>query len=428
MTGDIVLWLDLAEANRIEDDAICEHLPDGATILRLTEHGALRYALGTPTQWRPALDAIDRLVRHARKLESQLTSCRYWVTGRAGLPAFAHLGHRLSKVAAVTFVHQASNGGAVEVMRLDAPSGAASRPYFERTPWPIPHNDGMAPVALVVSSVRRPAAQHVEAAMAQPRTGVHIVHAHASGRIDATTVGPAMREIEQTLRETCDAHPARSTLAIFIAGQSTLAFLVGCAINLRACRDVQIFESDGSRYSLAYQLPYPVVPDRNRILLLLSSPADARGLRLDEEIRSIRLEQHECMVADRFEIKDIPAARPKDLFDLLHRYEPGVVHFSGHGKTGELLFQSDDASLRPLETSDLAEIFRLAGGSVRLVVLNACQSESHARALRCSRTSTAWWRCAARSTTSTRGSSRPRSTGTSPRVIRCGTRSTRRSW
>ncbi len=261
MTGDIVLWLDLAEANPIEDEAVCEHLPDGATILRLTEHGALRYPLGTPMQWRPVLDAIDRLVGHARRLETQLTSCRYWVTGRGGLPAFAHLGHRLGKVAAVTFVHQASRGGAVEVMRLDASSDAASQLYFERTPWPIPHNDGTAPVALVVSSVRRPVAQHVEAAMAQPRTGVGpIVHAHAPERTDATTFGPAMHEIEQTLRETCDAHPARSTLAIFIAGQSTLAFLVGCAINLRACRDVQIFESDGTRYSLAYQLPYSVVP------------------------------------------------------------------------------------------------------------------------------------------------------------------------
>jgi hypothetical protein len=382
MIGDVVLWLDLAEADKIEDDTVREHLPSGAMVLRLSEYGAPRYPLGTPIQWRPVLDAIDRLVGHARRLESQLTSCRYWVTGRAGLPAFAHLGYRLRKLAAVTFVHQASKGGPTEVMRLDASSGAASQLCFVRTPWPIPHNDGTAPVVLVVSSVRRPATQHVEAAMAQRRTGVGlIVQAHASERIDATTVGPAMRELEQTLREACDAHPARSTLAIFIAGQSTLAFLVGCAINPRACRDVQIFELDGNRYSLAYQLPYPVVPDRNRVLSLLSSPPYAAGLRLDEEIRAVRLEQHEGTVANRLDIDAIPMAQPNDLLDLLRRYEPGVVHFSGHGKTGELLFQADDGSMRPVATSDLAEVFRLAGGLVRLVVLNACDSESLARAL-----------------------------------------------
>lgn len=382
MTADIVLWLDLAESNQMADNAIREHIPPGAPVLRLTERGAVQCPLGTPTQWRPVLDAIDRLVRDARKLERQLPGCRYWVTGRAGLPAFFHLGYRLSKIAAVTLVHQAKNGGEVAEMRLDASSGAAAAPYFERTPWPVPHTDATAPAALVISSLRRPAAHQIQDAMAALKTRVGgIVHAHSPARLDATTAGSAMREIEQTLQETCDAHPARSTLGVFIAGPSALAFLVGGAINPRACRDVQVFEFDGSRYSLAYELPYPPVPDRNRVLFFMSSPAGVPALALDEEIRSLRLERSGDTVADRLDIEDLPAARPKDVPDLLRKREPGVIHFSGHGETGELLFQDDDGNLRPVSTSDLAEILRLAGGSVRLVVLNACHSESHAEAL-----------------------------------------------
>src|SRR4051812_32861448 len=132
---DIVLWLDLANANQVEDGALRERLPPGAPVLRLTEHGVGRCALGTPHDWRPALDAIDRLVRHARSLEAGMASCRYWVTGRAGLPAFFHLGHRLSKVAAVTLVHQPANGEDIEELRLGGKPEAGTPSWFERTPW-----------------------------------------------------------------------------------------------------------------------------------------------------------------------------------------------------------------------------------------------------------------------------------------------------
>lgn len=382
VTTDIVLWLDLAEANQLADDAVRARIPPGAAVLRLTERGATTCPAGTPVRWRPVLDAIDGLVRDARKLERQSPGCRYWVTGRAGLPAFFHLGHRLSKLAAVTLLHQAWNGGAVEVMPLDAPGGAGAAPYFERTPPRVPRTDASAPAALVVSSLRRPAAPQIHDAMAGRQTRVGgIVHAHAAARLDATTAGAAMRELEETLQETCDAHPARSTLGVFITGPTSLAFLVGRAINPRACRNVQIFEFPGDRYELAYELPYPPVPDRGLALLFLSLPAGAEALELDEEIRSIRLERGAGQVADRLELVDFPTARPKDLFDALREREPGVVHFSGHGERGELLFRDDAGDLRPMSTADLAEILRLAGGSVRLVVLNACHSESLAEAL-----------------------------------------------
>lgn len=383
MTADVVLWLDLAASNQMEDDAVREHVPPGALILRVKEHGASEYPQGTPTRWQPVLDAIDRLVREARKLERQSSGCRFWVTGRAGLPAFFYLGHRLSKMAAVTFLHQARNGAAVEELRLDMSRSAVDGArYFARTPWPAPQTEATGPAALVVSSVRRPADHQIHEAMAERSTrAAGLVHAHAPARLDASTVAPAMRDLDELIRGTCDAHPARSTLAVFVAGPSTLAFLAGSAINPRACGEVQVFEFDGGRYSLAYELPYPRVPDRNKVLLFAASPAGAPRLPLDEEIRAIRLERGPGAVAGRLEIEDIPAARASDVFNELRMRAPEAVHFSGHGETGELRFQDDHGDPRPASTSDLAEALRLAGRSVRLVVLGACHSESHAGAL-----------------------------------------------
>ena len=322
------------------------------------------------------------MVGHARVLEKEQHGCRFWVTGRAGLPAFFHLGHRLSKLAAVSLLHQPWNGGAVDVMTLDRSADGAASPYFERKPWPVPVSEARDPVALVVSSVRRPSERQIDDAMAaQGKRKAGIVEAHASARLYATTVVPAMREIEQTLQATCDAYHARTTLAVFIAGPWSLAFLVGAAVNPRACRDVQIFQFEGDRYSLAYELPYPPVPERNRVLFFLSSPAGAVELALEQEIRALRLEQSAGTVADRLEIIDVPVAQARDTRNLLHQRQPGVLHFSGHGETGELLFQADDDSPRPMTTADLTELLRLMGGSVRLVVLIACHSESHAKAL-----------------------------------------------
>ncbi|HEX7840008.1 MAG TPA: CHAT domain-containing protein [Kofleriaceae bacterium] len=383
MTADTVLWLDLAEANQMEDGAVREHVPHGAPILRLTEHGAARCPAGTPDRWPPVLDAIDRLVREARKLEQQSAGCRFWVTGRAGLPAFFYLGYRLSKMAAVTFVHQARNGAAMEVMQLDVSRSVVDATYFTRTPWPIPHTEATTPAALVVSSVRRPADHQIHEALAERRMrAAGIVHAHSPARFDASTVAPAMREIDELLQGTCDAYAARSALAVFMAGPSVLAFLVGAAINPRACRDVQVFEFDGSRYALAYELPYPRVPDRNKVLFFTASPAGVAPLALDKELRAIRLERGSGSEPGRLEIETIPSAQAQDLFNALRTREAGAVHFSGHGETGELLFQDDRGDVRLLSTPDLAEILRLSGRSVRLVVLAACHSESHAEALR----------------------------------------------
>lgn len=386
MTADIVLWLDLAEANQQDEASVRDAVPPGAEILRLTEQGVAPCPAGTPERWRPVLDGIDRLVRRARQRERQSPGCRYWVTGRAGLPAFFHLGHRLGKMAAVSFIHQPRNGGAAVVLPLDPPPPGAGdeppAPYFARSPKRLPCSESIAPVAVAVSSEKVIAASSVEDALAYQQTrSAAIIQMHADARLEPGAVPAAMREIDDVIRDLCAAHPARATLAVFLAGPSALAFLVGNAINPRVCRDVQVFEYSGDRYELAYKLPYPPVREHSVALWLGATPAGTKPLALDEEARSIQTALGEAGVADRLSIASIPAARPMDLLDALRAREPCVVQFSGHGSSGGPMFQDQDGQQRPLPAADLVELFRLAGDLVRLVVIAACYSEAYAEAL-----------------------------------------------
>jgi hypothetical protein len=77
------------------------------------------------------------------------------------------------------------------------------------------------------------------------------------------------------------------------------------------------------------------------------------------------------------------------------RWQPDIVHLSGHGAPGGRLLLEDDPLLRDLgghlpptgrpsndpEVHSLARVFAAARGHVRCLVLNACHSEAAAQAI-----------------------------------------------
>lgn len=118
------------------------------------------------------------------------------------------------------------------------------------------------------------------------------------------------------------------------------------------------------------------------VLFWAANPIDTDPLRLDQEVRTIddRLRQSEHR--DRFDLRQQWAVRFTDLSEGLLRYEPKIVHFSGHGNpTGTLVFEDESGRGRPVETSALANLFQIVGGNVRCVVLNACHSAHQAQAV-----------------------------------------------
>lgn len=152
--------------------------------------------------------------------------------------------------------------------------------------------------------------------------------------------------------------------------------------------------------------PARASPKKQVILFLAANPAATARLALDREARSIRAELKRSGYRDRFAYETRWAAEPLDLLRELRELRPTVVHFSGHGGArgsgpagaarGRDLcvepMQSDDApdglyfhdaagGARAVSPGAIAQTFRAAGSSVKLVVLNACFTEPVAEAL-----------------------------------------------
>jgi hypothetical protein len=114
-----------------------------------------------------------------------------------------------------------------------------------------------------------------------------------------------------------------------------------------------------------------------KILALQAGPRKSTVLRLAEEARQIR--ERLLAHAPSTDLIIAGAVRPTDLPDLLHNYQPDVVHFSGHGtESGDLLFEDGNHRGRSIRTGLLGAFFQLAP-AVRCVVLNSCFSSVQAR-------------------------------------------------
>lgn len=144
---------------------------------------------------------------------------------------------------------------------------------------------------------------------------------------------------------------------------------------------------------------------KHPILFLAANPTGMDRLALDREASAIQDELERASCRDSFEFVMRWAAEPIDLLREVRKVKPTVVHFSGHGtrrgagarKTrvsrrdvvfasdvadeDSLCFQESDGRPCLVSASALRETFAATGASVRLVVLNACTSDTHTRAL-----------------------------------------------
>lgn len=119
-----------------------------------------------------------------------------------------------------------------------------------------------------------------------------------------------------------------------------------------------------------------------KILFLAANPADTPRLRLDEEFRAIdqalRQNDYQCS----FDLIQRWAVRVTDLQGLLLRYEPDIVHFSGHGsESSEIVLEDEKGASYIVPAHALTRLFSALQGQIRCVVLNACYSEKQAQAI-----------------------------------------------
>lgn len=118
-----------------------------------------------------------------------------------------------------------------------------------------------------------------------------------------------------------------------------------------------------------------------RILFLAAGPRDRQLLAIDEEVRAIEQELRAVRGRSQLVLDARWAVRPDDLLRELAAERHDVIHFSGHAHDGELFLNGEEGQAAPVTAAPLADLLRAHSDSIRMVVLNACTTESLARQL-----------------------------------------------
>ncbi|MCU0568665.1 MAG: CHAT domain-containing protein [Oculatellaceae cyanobacterium Prado106] len=120
-----------------------------------------------------------------------------------------------------------------------------------------------------------------------------------------------------------------------------------------------------------------------RILALSANPQNTDPLRLSEEVREIDEGLKRSPHRDQFELVSKGSVRLQDFYRHMLEVQPYIVHFSGHG-AGEhgIVLENDSGKMQLLPTEQLAAMFKLfASNGLECMVLNACYSQSQAKAI-----------------------------------------------
>jgi NTP pyrophosphatase (non-canonical NTP hydrolase) len=131
-------------------------------------------------------------------------------------------------------------------------------------------------------------------------------------------------------------------------------------------------EAGTSGHTLEESVGRLAIPKR-RILLVFASPKGVSRLRVDKEDGVIREALRGGKARDSFLLESRHATSVDDLRHALLDDGYEILHFSGHGSAGTLLF--DDSSGKKLD-APLQAIGKLVGrySSIKCVVFNACYS------------------------------------------------------
>jgi hypothetical protein len=121
---------------------------------------------------------------------------------------------------------------------------------------------------------------------------------------------------------------------------------------------------------------------KTNILFLSASPNNTSQTRLDVESRAIEEALFSTGKGHEFDLRQHWATRVTDLQGCFLRYEPNIVHFSGHGsKNGAIVLENSQGSIHYVPPNALSELFSLFSAQIRCVILNACYSDIQAKAI-----------------------------------------------
>lgn len=220
------------------------------------------------------------------------------------------------------------------------------------------------------------------------------------------SIGAIVAVLTSVFIHTVLAHSARETkLRLFWrSGVATIAMVLACLLLYRRlssqpvpdpvlnnlCVFLYVATFCGSSVALtALWLSFvkeAVLQPRVMILFLAANPRlvanPQKKLEEDVEYRDLKEALRSTDYRDQFHIEPEFAALQSKLTEHLLRYRPDIVHFSGHGlPSAEIVFEDEERRSQPVSADDLRRIFAILKDRTRLVVLNACYTDTQAAAI-----------------------------------------------
>jgi hypothetical protein len=113
-----------------------------------------------------------------------------------------------------------------------------------------------------------------------------------------------------------------------------------------------------------------------RILFLYASSKNTVKLRFDREASAIRGRSQKSKKKIQLICEDVWAVEAKNIQDYILKFEPHIVHFSGHGSEDQgLEFENEEGRSQWVNSQTLSNLFMLYADHVECVVFNTCCSE-----------------------------------------------------
>lgn len=109
---------------------------------------------------------------------------------------------------------------------------------------------------------------------------------------------------------------------------------------------------------------------KTKILYLSSSPSDLIKLQVEEEFRTI----YENINQDFFEMQSESKTKISDIQAVIYESQPDIIHFSGHGSSKNIIFETERNVSADIFKPAFIRIFQNLKKRPELIFLNACQT------------------------------------------------------
>lgn len=118
---------------------------------------------------------------------------------------------------------------------------------------------------------------------------------------------------------------------------------------------------------------------RKKIVMAMASPKDLNRLRTDREAREVYVALKRKIRDREYILENYPCASYEDVHLILSEQKPWLFHFSGYGKSNELILMSDDGLSDPISIDTLIKLLEYYKGITECIVLNSSFSALIAR-------------------------------------------------